>query len=113
MGKEFEKKTDGQLEETIWHPGLTHIAISLQGSGQVERLNHSPLSMLCTLKDNEKEDWKESLTRVNSLSEGLDTQDYLPTDQPTVENLQLQKKKTLAWGNHLTPTAVATTVRTE
>lgn len=35
-----------------------------QGNGQVERFNRTLLSMLRTLEDKEKEDWKESLAKV-------------------------------------------------
>lgn len=35
-----------------------------QGNGQVERFNRTLLSMLHTLEDKEKDDWKESLAKM-------------------------------------------------
>lgn len=55
MGKEFENKLMARLKNLSGDP---------RGNGQVERFNRTLLSMLRTLEDKEKEDWKGSLAKV-------------------------------------------------
>lgn len=64
MGKDFENRLMARLKELSGIQGLHMTPYHPQGNGQVERFNHTLLSMLRTLEDKEKEDWKESLAKV-------------------------------------------------
>ncbi|KAL1280034.1 hypothetical protein QQF64_014634 [Cirrhinus molitorella] len=60
MGKEFENRLMASLKKLSGIQGSHTTTYHPQGNGQVERFNHILLSMLRTLEDKEKEDWKES-----------------------------------------------------
>lgn len=56
MGKEFENKLMARLIELLGFQGSHAIPYHPQGNGQVERFNHTLLSMLRILEDKEKDD---------------------------------------------------------
>ncbi len=64
MGKEFDNKLMARLKDLSGIQGSYMTPYHPQGNGQVERFSRTLLSMLRTLEDKEKEDWKESLTKV-------------------------------------------------
>ncbi|KAL3966228.1 nuclear receptor co-repressor 2 [Sarotherodon galilaeus] len=64
MGREFENQMFSQLQKVCGLRGSHTTPYHPQGNGQVERFNRTLLSMLRTLTDLEKADWKESLTKV-------------------------------------------------
>lgn len=61
MGIEFENQMFSQLEKVCGVRGCHTTPYHPQGHGQVERFNRTLLSMLRTLTDSEKADWKSSL----------------------------------------------------
>lgn len=64
MGKEFENQLVAELQKVCGIRGSHTTPYLPMGNGQVERFNQTLLSMLRTLDDNEKTDWKRSLPKV-------------------------------------------------
>lgn len=64
MDKEFENQMFSQLEKLGGVRGCHTTPYHPEGNGQVERFNRTLLSMLWTLTDSEKADWKSSLAKV-------------------------------------------------
>lgn len=64
MGKDFENKLMARLKELSGIQGSHMTPYHPQGNRQVKRFNRTLLSMLRTLEDKEKDDWKESLAKV-------------------------------------------------
>ena len=64
MGREFENQMFSQLQKVCGMRGSHTTPYHPQGNGQVERFNRTLLSMLRTLTDTEKADWKNSLAKV-------------------------------------------------
>ncbi|KAI5102914.1 hypothetical protein C0J45_6495, partial [Silurus meridionalis] len=64
MGREFENHLMDQLQKTCGVRGSHTTPYHPMGNGQVERFNRTLLSMLRTLSDVEKADWKNSLSKV-------------------------------------------------
>lgn len=64
MGRELENQLMAQLQRCCGVRGSHTTCYHPQGNGQVERFNRTLLSMLRTLTDSEKADWKNSLDKM-------------------------------------------------
>ncbi len=64
MGREFENHLMDQLQKVSGVRGSHTTPYHPMGNGQVERFNRTLLSMLRTLSDPKKADWKNSLSKV-------------------------------------------------
>ncbi|RXN17604.1 Retrovirus-related Pol poly from transposon [Labeo rohita] len=64
MGREFENQLMEQLQKVCGVRGSHTTPYHPMGNGQVERFNRTLLSMLRTLNDANKADWKNSLSKV-------------------------------------------------
>lgn len=64
MGREFENQLMAQLRRYCGVRGSHTTSYHPQGNGQVEHFNRTLLSMLRTLTDSEKTDWKNSLDKM-------------------------------------------------
>lgn len=64
MGREFENQLMEQLQRVCAVRGSHTTPYHPMGNGQVERFNRTLLSMLRTLNDANKADWKNSLSKM-------------------------------------------------
>ena len=64
QGAEFENNLFDHLQKLCDINHLRMTPYHLQGNGQVERFNHTLLSMLCTLPESYKSRWEEHLSKV-------------------------------------------------